>query len=766
MELLNAKWIWCKETATLPNQYCEFIKEINIKSVENSKIYISATSDYELFVNGSFVASRQYGDYPDNKSYDTLEIGDFLKVGKNKIAVLGYNMGCDTFAYINDTAGIIFAIENGDEKFYSDAETYFRVPADYKQGEMEKVSPQLGWTFEFDATKSDNWKEFDYKIGDDWAKIGTENIQNKTYNFFPRPIAKLEKIVNTDPEIIVSGSFIRKKNLPSAGETIYNDFLGVSVLNEKIPLPGSFQIEKDENGDGVYYIIDLGKEVAGNIYFDIDCQADTVLEIGYGEQLENLRVQSFIECRNFAFRYFAKAGENIFTHRLLRLAGRYLEVHVTGKATIKSCEIVPTDYNAPLVSSYNSVNKLENKINEMCVRTLRICMHEHFEDTPWREQGLYGMDSRNQALCNYYAFADYNFVKSCLRTFAGTFGEDGFFEITSPTKFDFTIPCFTFAWIMMIKDYLLYSGDYEFALEMLPQIKYTIDTVIKKIDDTGLLPTDYSDRFWNYTEWSDGLDGAHGVVGSAGDYSLPFNAFLAMALESYIWILERIDNFEFRMKNEEFFSTPLYAVRGELETPCNVESEGDYELLSQDFYKNILNKLRTSAEKMFWVEEKKYYKSFLGGLHPNHFAQLSGALAILAGFGDEEKFAFTREKIVSDKSLVECTLSMFTYKYEALLQDKKYADFVFDEIENQWGEMIAKGSTTCWETQKGCWDFNKAGSTSHAWSAVPLYFYYAYLLGVRPTEPGFEKYVIDPVKKNYVDAKVWTPKGVIEICNL
>lgn len=51
-------------------------------------------------------------------------------------------------------------------------------------------------------------------------------------------------------------------------------------------------------------------------------------------------------------------------------------------------------------------DKLLQKIYDVSVYTLKCCMHEHYEDCPWREQALYTMDSRNQMLCGYYAFKD------------------------------------------------------------------------------------------------------------------------------------------------------------------------------------------------------------------------------------------------------------------------------------------------------------------------------------------------------------------------
>ena len=59
--------------------------------------------------------------------------------------------------------------------------------------------------------------------------------------------------------------------------------------------------------------------------------------------------------------------------------------------------------------------------------------------------------------------------------------------------------------------------------------------------------------------------------------------------------------------------------------------------------------------------------------------------------------------------------------------------------------MLYQGATTFWETEKGGWDFANAGSLCHGWSAIPVYVYFAYGLGLRPTQPGFAQYALRPV---------------------
>ena len=40
-----------------------------------------------------------------------------------------------------------------------------------------------------------------------------------------------------------------------------------------------------------------------------------------------------------------------------------------------------------LIKKFN--NELDQKIYDLCTRTLKLCMMDRYVDTPWREQGFY-----------------------------------------------------------------------------------------------------------------------------------------------------------------------------------------------------------------------------------------------------------------------------------------------------------------------------------------------------------------------------------------
>ncbi len=76
-----------------------------------------------------------------------------------------------------------------------------------------------------------------------------------------------------------------------------------------------------------------------------------------------------------------------------------------------------------------------------------------------------------------------------------------------------------------------------------------------------------------------------------------------------------------------------------------------------------------------------------------------------------------------------------------------------------WGLMLEHGATSCWEM----WDRNT--SLCHGWSAAPAMILPAYVLGVRPTRPGFREFLVEPRPGDlqWAEGKVPTPHGTIRV---
>jgi alpha-L-rhamnosidase len=184
-------------------------------------------------------------------------------------------------------------------------------------------------------------------------------------------------------------------------------------------------------------------------------------------------------------------------------------------------------------------------------------------------------------------------------------------------------------------------------------------------------------------------------------------------------------------------------------------------------YSKVADKIAGAFHSFFWDDKKQFYASFIRKGVKLNYAQLTQGLAIIENVCPEENIVkhLCRE-IIEDETLIKAEFSSLLFIYEALLKmDIGYLTFVLDDIRNKFGKMIKKGATSLWETVDGAEAFSRAGSLCHGWSSIFNYIAGAYILGVKPLEPGFKTFTTVSHAAELLNAsgKVPTPYGQIEI---
>lgn len=696
----KSKWIWYKETDV--NQYVDFRCDFNIDDTDEVYLHISIDSRYAVYVNGKFVPAFQYADYPEYKVYDSIDISSYIGVGNNSLVIVGYYQGVDSTVYRLGEAGLIFAITNKENIVtFSDKNTLCRQSLDYTNGKVEKISEQLSYSFRYNMANYDGFRETDYKCGGTWQNA-TE--QDRNCELFSRPIKQMLFNNSINTYVISQGIFkdtIDESN--PCGEIMQTAFLGFCSY-KTLGLPWHTTKLPNENGiniacelkdaDGIYLIIDLGREETGIFDLDIELYNNTKILIGYGEHLEDMRVRTSIDGRQFAAVFNGKAGRNRFTHTFKRFACRYVSLHIyANNFKLYYAGLKTTPY--PLIKKENINNEegIHKQILDTCIRTLELCVHEHYEDCPWREQGLYAMDSQNQMLFGYSVFNNPELPKASLKLLALGQKENGLLELCAPARICLTIPAFSLCFISALKEYVENIGDVDFISEMLPYVEKVLNYFLSRIDDTGLVPFIKDKGIWNFYEWSDGLSGGNlsedGSVYSL--YDAPLNAFLLMALNDTLYLLNAVNS------NDKF-----------------------------EYYSACADKLKV-ALKQFYDEDKKLFASYISNVGLKHYGELTQCLMVCANVLDDSD---TEKELLdcvakNSGSLVHTTLSCTLYKYKSLLKYKEfYSEWIKKDIENIWGKMLYHGATSFWETEIGANAFDRAGSLCHGWSAVPIYYYF------------------------------------------
>lgn len=689
MELFkNADWIWLDGYDSV-NTYVTFYEKINVSSVVGTyTLYLSVDTNYALYINNKFVDMGQYADYRFDKVYDKTDITEYLHNGENEIVIDCWHQGEDTSTERNEKAGLIYVLTDNDTVIAKSSADTMAVPnMRYEMSSaVEYISGQLGRTFRYDSTVA-----LPLKVP---CMIVDKPLPQRI-----RPIKKLIVGENEPAYLNVRGTFTEEKG-ESIGQKMQYASLAFEEpnVNTKIPCKDGITLDFGGKNDGVFAIIDTGNENAGILSLDIEVQTESKILVSWGEHLEDLRVRSFIGGRNFCASYIAHAGRNFFVHPFRRLGMRYMQIHIyAASAKIFYAGIRTTNYPLEHNIVFSCADNLHNRIHEVCKRTLLMSMHEHYEDCPWREQALYTMDSRNQMLCGYYVFKEFDFAKASLRLMAQSIRDDNMLELCSPAKVSITIPSFSAIYLTQVYEYLKYSGDVDFVTEMLPYMKQIADEFVHRTNnETGLIKCFTESHYWNFYEWQDGLSGSISGCVSEEDvtYDAPLCGFVSFGLRSLASIYEILGNAD-----------------------------------NAEYYHDAHIKLNNAINKYFWNDERGAYASFIDvNGKKSHYAELTNALIVYADAAHDERLDKVLANLRNNK-LLEVTLSHSIFKYEALMRKpEEYARYVFKDIARQWGYMLYHDATTFWETIKGAADFGNAGSLCHGWSAIPIYFYHKYAL--------------------------------------
>lgn len=600
--------------------YSEFVGDFVADINKECELYIACDSVYAVYLNGKLLAFGQCADYPHKRYCDRVA----FKPEKtfNELRVEVWYMGESSFTYIVGKPFVAFKVNQSDNALIeSDEKILSRLMSNYKNGYCKKLTLQLGYSFYYDNTRENSLPlDKSVVIGD--------------AEFEVRPIDGL----------------------------VLRDRPKIDVVKQK---------------DG--YLIDLKRETAGFIDIDLESSEEQEILIAYGEHVENGNVSRIIEDRDFSVEIKLKKGKNVYLNPFRRLAGRYLQVFCKSPLSNIYIGIRPVERNVEEIKRRFD-DELLQKIYDTSVYTLKCCMHEHYEDCPWREQALYNLDSRNQMLCGYYAFKGFDFQRHNLVLMAHAKPEgDGFMPLCFPAEFDRYIPFFSLAYVMQVYEYVKYSGDKSVLDGIVGErVKEIVAAFKKRIGENNLI-YDVPLPAWNFYEWTAGSSG--GDDDSIDDKPFDKSGVCDLILNcAYVYTCGLYDE--------------LFGLKTDVE------------------------KIKKAIVKEFYDKEKGLFK--FDTAH-DLYTQLGNSMAILAGVAEE---SVAEKMLVDDSDIVKVSLSTSTFFYDALLCfGDKYKNFVLNDIKEKYSGMLDFSATTFWETENVFKDFtNGAGSLCHGWSAIPVYY--------------------------------------------
>jgi hypothetical protein len=199
----------------------------------------------------------------------------------------------------------------------------------------------------------------------------------------------------------------------------------------------------------------------------------------------------------------------------------------------------------------------------------------------------------------------------------------------------------------------------------------------------------------------------------------------------------------------------------------DMEYAGECQKLSKEIRQKIFD--------VYWNDQKNaFVHSRENGKLSDIVTRYANMFAILFDYVDADKKQKIKDHVILNDSILGITTPYMKFYELASLCEIGEKEKALAFVKEYWGGMLKLGATSVWETydpkESGDAHYAMYGrpfgkSLCHAWGANPVYLFGKYLLGVKPTAPGYKSYLIEPslAGLDWIKGRVPTPNGNIEV---
>ena len=713
----NAKLIWLSaETETYydrpKNSYVYFRKKFHLPKNESAAtLRVFADSCYVLYINGQYVTKGPARSDPRWQFVDIIDVSAYLREGENIIAAMVLYYGYGTGHSIDSIPCFLLDAEIGDTSILTDSSWVCKKCEAFRPN-PPRVNGCKGPCEIFDCRNyEDTWMMPDYDDGN-WEQVSTRDVHRRSpfRNLLARPIPLLheEKIDAVSVIGIGEGVTAAETSSDRLHHAIKEESQSMMLKPACEALPLRVPHCSSEDRFSVL-CVDFGKVYAGYLHFSVNGHEGDVVDVIFAEA-KTPDLRPFINVKTYRpiSRFILREGHNDLQVFFNYDAMRYAYFIFRGDdAELCSASMSWVTYPMDRMSSFTAEDSKVQKLWEISVHTLRLCMQDGFLDSPSREQQQWMGDARCQARFNAYLSGDMRMLRKTLYQFAQSQDYEGMICSRYPDQNInlAPIPDFCLQWIGAFEDYYDFTGDLKPAYDLYDHMIHAIRWFTAFLGEDDLL--------WNMPYWQyyDTGSNAHGqkidfMVGKEGCACAVDNLMLLEALGIMLRFARLLD---------------------------------DAEAIA--FYEDLHRRLADACKKAFWSEEKG---CLIDCIRParrsERVSELVNALALLYLFDPSSTqaksilknvFAQENEWIVQadfySSSIIVRSLVKHGERALALrLMLDRYAETLSEEA----------NATSTWETRK-LFVFDKDGnvtgqnSACHAWGAVGLLIGAELLGGVR-----------------------------------
>ena len=723
----RASWIWAASGAETQEdvELVRFRRTFRLPEdgTYELRAHVSADSRYRLYVNGTPVSFGPAKGDAHSHYYDPVDLTPWLRPGRNVVAalVVHYAEGKGPLSVWRSHRGA-FLFEgdirdgNGQPVGSLDSDAAWLALRDARGAfalQKETFTLFIGGGESVDGRLLPHgWERPDYDDADWPEAVRVSGTHDRTYGQLTPWQLKERPIPPMRDEEAAFARIVRGYRRPSdAGAA------GIAEPIEAADLRGPLESVAVASRETVRLELDAGELMSGTLRLELEGGVGAVARLLYSECYEyppgpngerNKGVRDDPEGKalyGFEDVYVAggvgEPGRPEAYESFHRRAFRFVALTVeAGEAplVVRRLSIRRTGYPLDVKASFSSSDASLRPLWEISLNTLRNCMHETYEDTPYYEQMQYELDTRLQALFTYYVSADDRLARKALYDFHSSLLPSGMLQSRYPSVSPQVIPGFALFWLMMVHDHYRFFGD----LDLVRFYRPTMDAVLGWFENrrganglVGVVP----EAYWSFVDWTfEWKDNAGappaGRVGPNAIYNLMYAASLDMAAELNERTGRRDTGAEYRER--------AASVRAAVRAHCY------------------------SAERGL----------FRDGPGVEQYSQHAQIWAVLSGAAQGSEAAELLRRTLADGSLAKASFANTYYTFRALSAVGAYeASFPMWE---EWRAQVDLHLTAWVE------DPVSVRSDCHAWGAMPLHEFPAELLGVKPREPGFAAIEISP----------------------
>lgn len=482
-----------------------------------------------------------------------------------------------------------------------------------------------------------------------------------------------------------------------------------------LPVKAQKAVSQDKKAHSI--LVDFGKETfgfiklhgvkgKGNVTLYFGESKEEALSVDGGELVDKLTVDQ------------PKGGDITFDGSR---AFRYVNVQFDDNVSMDDVSMLYEYSPVEQRGSFKCSDEQINKIWDVSAYTMELNTREFFIDGIKRDRWVWSGDAAQSYLMNYYLYFD---SPTVTRTISALRGKD---PVTSHIN---TIMDYTFYWFISIYDYYQHTGDKAFIQQSYSRMQSMMDYCLARRNKDGLMQGLTGD--WVFIDWADGLS-------KQGEVSFE-QMLLCRSLES-VALCANI------MKD--------------------TKAAAKYTVLAKD--------LKAKLFTYYWNAQKHaLVHSRIDGKQTANVTRYANMFGIFFNyFTEAQKQDVKKYVLLNDKIQKITTPYMRFYELEALCAMGEQ-DYVLKQMKDYWGGMLNLGATSFWEEynpdKKGADVYAMYGrpfgkSLCHAWGASPIYLLGKYYLGVKPTAPAYQQYLIEPKLGGlqWMEGTVPTPKGDIKL---